>query len=396
MMRVTFSQINDTVQRNINRNYAKLANLQEQLSSGRRLNRPSDNPIDMKNNINYKAELALNNQLKRNIEDGQGWIGMTEVAMTDMNEVMQRLRVLALEGDNATMTGTERGYIGQEANQLLKQLVSLSNTTYKGDFIFGGTHGDKQIYNYEEGTAYSFPVNAVLASTFQAGVDNPMNTYSNNQIYQYKRLDPGSVSLNYVVAGVPNAAVEGTDYTVDYAEGTIRAVTGSAFETALGVVGPNAPVVNLTFNHYNKVNRENNGSVIREIEEGIKVRINVSADELFEDTASNLDLIGVSVDLLDGLKRNNTSKINAAISEIDTVFNNMKAAQSSNGARLNRFELTLDRNSNKKIEVSRLQSELEDVDFATAIMDFSMSENVYNASLKAGAKVILPSLGDYI
>src|SRR3989339_626680 len=97
MMRVTFTQINDTVMRNINYNAAKLSQLQEQLSSGRRLNRPSDNPIDMKNNINYKAELAQDGQFKHNIDDGAAWMAMTEVAMTDMNTLIQDIRERALQ-----------------------------------------------------------------------------------------------------------------------------------------------------------------------------------------------------------------------------------------------------------------------------------------------------------
>jgi flagellar hook-associated protein 3 FlgL len=393
MMRVTFTQINDMVQRNISNNYGKLANMQEQLSTGRRLNRPSDDPIDMKNNIGYKAEMAQNDQYKRNIQDGQAWLSMTEVAMTDMNDIMQKLRELAIQGSNDTLVGTERQYIGQEVNQLVNQLVSLSNSKYKGDFIFGGTNGDKQIYRYDQKTNYSFAPTGLGANTFQVGVDNPMTVYNDHKIYQYKRIDPGTLSLSYVTGGVTAAAVEGTDYTVNYANGTIRAVAGSAFETALNA-GPTT--VNLIFNNYYKVNQENSGSIYREIEEGVKPRVNMSADDVFEDPASNLDMIGVGLTLLDGLKKNDSSKINDTISSIDTIFNKMKAAESTNGAKVNRFDLTLTRTENRQIEVTRLQSDLEDLDFAQAMMEFNLSQNVYTASLQAGAKVILPTLGDYI
>ena len=65
MMRVTFTQINNNLQRNIMTNFSRIAELQEQLSTGRRLNRPSDAPVDMKNNLNLKAELAQGNQYKQ-------------------------------------------------------------------------------------------------------------------------------------------------------------------------------------------------------------------------------------------------------------------------------------------------------------------------------------------
>ncbi|MBL8027689.1 MAG: flagellar hook-associated protein FlgL, partial [Fibrobacteres bacterium] len=226
MNRVTFTQINDTVLRNISRNYKNLSSWQEKLSSGKRLNRPSDNPIDMKNNISYKAELSQTAQFKRNIEDGQAWISMTEVSMSNMNEIMQRMRELGIQASNDTMIGKEREYIAQEVDQLVRQLMALSNSTYKGDFIFGGTNGNKQIFDYKVGQTYTF-----TPGQFAAGVDNAMTVYSNQSMNQYKRIDPKTLSLSYDAGLGPVAAVEGTDFTVDYANGTIRAVAGSAFET---------------------------------------------------------------------------------------------------------------------------------------------------------------------
>jgi flagellar hook-associated protein 3 FlgL len=388
MNRVTFTQINDTVLRNISRNYKNLSSWQEKLSSGKRLNRPSDNPIDMKNNISYKAEMSQTAQYKRNIEDGQGWISMTEVAMNNMNEIMQRMRELGIQASNDTLIGQEREYIAQEVDQLVRQLMSLSNSTYKGDYIFGGTNADKMIYNYKTGENYSF-----TPGQFAAGVDNAMTVYGNNTMNQYKRIDPKTLSLSYDAGLGSVAAVEGTDFTVDYANGTLRAVAGSAFETAV-LGGP--VTVNVTFNHYDKVNKDNGGSILREIEQGVKPRINVSADELFDDTANNVNMFGVSVKMLDGLRSNNGEKIGNAIRDMDLVFAKIRATQSSNGARFNRFDLTLVRNESRQIELSRMQSKLEDLDFAEAITEFSLSENVFNASLKAGAKVIMPSLGNYI
>src|SRR3989339_349646 len=394
MMRVTFTQINDNVQRNLASNYAQLAKLQEQLSSGRRLNRPSDDPIDMKNNVNLKAELAQGTQYHRNIEDGLAWMNMTEVALTDMNELMQRLREQAVYAGNDTMTGTDRQYIAAEVEQLLRQVVSLTNSSYKGNFLFGGTNGDKQVYEYTTGTTFSFD-NSTPATTLGAvGTTNTMVTYSNREYYQYQRLDPNTVSVVIDPAGAGTRAIEGQDFTVDYANGTITAIAGGQLDFTLAPPPP--PTVAVTLSHYNKVNRENSSSIMREIEEGVSTRINISADEAFDDTQSGRELIGIILNFKDGLLKNNGTVINDSITEMDRIFENIRAAQSTNGARINRFELTRDRNESREIEVTRLQGELEDLDFAEAIMQFSMSENIYNASLRAGAKVILPTLGDFI
>jgi flagellin-like hook-associated protein FlgL len=266
--------------------------------------------------------------------------------------------------------------------------VSLTNSSYKGNYLFGGTNGDKIVYEYTEGTVHTFPANAA-GTLAAAGTPNAMMDYTDNKLYQFKRLDPGTVRIVLDPGGAGTVAVEGTDYTVDYAQGTITALAG-------GVLDGTTLPVQVTFNHYNKVNRENMGTILREIEQGVKVRINMSADEVFEDSAANIDMIGVVTELVDALNKNSGTRISGTITSIDKISDILRAAQSRNGAKVNRFELTTTRNDNRKIEISRLQSELEDLDFADAIMEFSLSENVYNASLRAGAKVILPTLGDYL
>ncbi|MDO5576913.1 MAG: flagellin, partial [Fibrobacter sp.] len=89
-------------------------------------------------------------------------------------------------------------------------------------------------------------------------------------------------------------------------------------------------------------------------------------------------------------------KINDAIGEIDSVFNNILSAQSENGAKINRFEVTLSRNENQTIETQSLRSSLEDAEYAETVTDFMLTQNVYNAALQTTAKLIQPSLVNFL
>ncbi len=74
----------------------------------------------------------------------------------------------------------------------------------------------------------------------------------------------------------------------------------------------------------------------------------------------------------------------------------MLSAQSKNGARINRFETTLDRNMEQFTSTSEIQSQLADTDLADAVMKYSTAENVYNAALKSAAVIIKQSLVNFL
>jgi flagellar hook-associated protein 3 FlgL len=126
------------------------------------------------------------------------------------------------------------------------------------------------------------------------------------------------------------------------------------------------------------------------------MQINISVDELTTDYASGTSLISTMIHLGQNLLRNNTAGIESAIGEIDSVFNTVLAAQSKNGARINRFETTVDRNSEQFTETTSLQSELEDAEMAETFTKYTTTQTVYDAALKSAAKIIQTSLVNYL
>ncbi len=138
------------------------------------------------------------------------------------------------------------------------------------------------------------------------------------------------------------------------------------------------------------------GDISREIEEGTTMPINISADEVLKDPKTGYDMIGTMIRFGQNLLQNKRNGIENGIGEIDAVFNIMLSAQSKNGARINRFETTLDRNTSQFTSTSEIQSQLADTDLAEAYMNYSVTENVYNSALKTAAKIIQPSLVNFL
>jgi len=145
-MRITFSTVNRNVQRNLSRRYSDMVGLQEQLSTGKRLRKPSDDPVDVANTIKLRAKELELGQYKRNIKDGLAVMGVASSAMASMNELLHRSRELAVQAANGTYTDSDRLYMQQEVDQLFRQMMSVVNTQFKGSYIFNGTNGNVPPY----------------------------------------------------------------------------------------------------------------------------------------------------------------------------------------------------------------------------------------------------------
>jgi flagellar hook-associated protein 3 FlgL len=407
-MRITFNTVNRHMQYVIGNRYEDLAKIQEQLATGKRLLRPSDDPVDVANDLKLRSKMSQLNQFKRNIEDGLGYMGVTDTAMYSMNELMQRMRELAIQGASDTQSDKERLYLAQEVEQLLRQMVGLTNSEYKGDYIFGGTHTKITPFPIEKSEAKSAQDYTDLKMAYYDASGFPLggtavqirNAFDTAPI---TNLIPGTFNLS--VGGVKMQ--EDTDYSVDYVAGTITILAGGP-NTALlsaNVLAPANYQVNnfkMTFEHISKGKDifgdvvATDGDVLREIERGIQIPINVTGDQVLNDQATGTNLFNVIIDLGQSLIHNSRTGVEDSISALDISFKNLLAAQSTNGARVNRFELTIERNDLQNTETTRQQAALEDVDYAKATMDFSTLQNVYTAALKSAGTVLQQTLANFI
>jgi len=136
---------------------------------------------------------------------------------------------------------------------------------------------------------------------------------------------------------------------------------------------------------------------------GIKdnLNVNVTGGDLFNNGANAVagDLpafIKVFDNYIAALDSGDISKVSSIIAELDDVHNNTLRVRADVGARMNRLELTLDRIENDIISFTKLMSLNEDVDEAEVMINLKNEENVYRASLAGGARIIMPTLLDFL
>ncbi len=135
------------------------------------------------------------------------------------------------------------------------------------------------------------------------------------------------------------------------------------------------------------------GDVSRTIGKGISLAVNVTGPEAF--SAGSDDLFGVLDDVVDQL-RNDPASLGTSLDRLDAVSASMRTALADVGARENRVDTALSTLSSTTLDTQSALSGVEDVDIASATMDLQMQEVAYQASLAATARVIQPSLVDFL
>lgn len=126
---------------------AKMSAAQEQMTTGRRINRPSDDPSGTATAMRARSEIADQQQYQRNGQDGLARLSVIDSTLQAMSNQIQKAYTLALQGANTGSNGsTSEGALATEVDQIQQDLLGSANTTYLGRPIFGGTTTNATAY----------------------------------------------------------------------------------------------------------------------------------------------------------------------------------------------------------------------------------------------------------
>lgn len=313
-MRITNNMMVSTMMRNMNDNLERMNKTQQQWATGKQFLVPSDDPIGVSKSLRLHTDVAELEQFKRNTDDAISWLDITETALKNTDDVLQRARELTVQASNGTNTPEDRLKIKEEITQLKGQLINISNRTYAGRYVFSGFKTDQELLN--ENGEYNFNLGQNEIIEYQVGVADTLVV----NVLGQKVFGIGDGDQNTVI----------TNEDVD-----------------------------------------------------------VSGEK-------KAQMIDVFTKLEQALDRNDDAEINVSIERIDNQLGNLLAVRAEVGAKMNRMEMTKNRLLDENINFTKLLSENEDADMAETVMKLKQEESVYNASLSIGARVIQPTLVDFI
>ncbi|HEV7523568.1 MAG TPA: flagellar hook-associated protein FlgL [Acidimicrobiia bacterium] len=131
----------------LQQSFQKLADLQGQAASLKRLSKPSDAPADVVSAMQLHAGLARGDQYSRNLSDATGWLGNADNALTSTVTQLQKVNDLVVQASNASLDASSRQAIATEIDSIRKSLIGVANTQYAGRPIFAGTASGDSAYD---------------------------------------------------------------------------------------------------------------------------------------------------------------------------------------------------------------------------------------------------------
>jgi len=122
---------------------------QEQISSGKTINQPSDNPGELGDVLELESELGNVNQVSQNLTQVTNQANTAETALENATTVLDQVNSLGEQGANSTTSASTRSALSQQVEQALSELVSISQTQYDGLYVFSGDNATQPSYQLD-------------------------------------------------------------------------------------------------------------------------------------------------------------------------------------------------------------------------------------------------------
>ena len=137
--RITQRAITDTALRGLQGNLSRLQELQQQLSSGRRIGGPSDDPSGAASAMTFRSQRAQGEQHLRNIDHATGRLTATDDALTNMSDRLRAVREMMIQSRSGAMNSDARSTLASQITSVRSEVVDLYNSRYLDRPVFGGT-----------------------------------------------------------------------------------------------------------------------------------------------------------------------------------------------------------------------------------------------------------------
>ncbi|GAB2677869.1 flagellar hook-associated protein FlgL [Thalassiella azotivora] len=289
-MRVTHKTISMNALANMQQSLGSTQRLTDKLSSGREIQRPSDDPPGTVTALQIRGDVRAQKQYARNADDSLGWLNQADSALQTTSSTLRRAQDLVIQGINGSNGPDSREAIAIEIETLRDGLLQVANTTYLDRPVFGGTTGSPVAY---------------------------------------------------------------TD-TYDY-EGT--------------------------------------GQVSRTLAPGVTMRADTPGDTVFGDGATSVFAL---LDRIAADLRTDPSALPAGLNELKTFQSRAVNALSDVGARFNRTDQLRSGAESAALDLQTQLAGVENIDLPKTIMELQLQQVAYQASLGATAKVLQPTLLDFL
>lgn len=455
-MRVTNKMLSNNMMLGLNKNMNQLNKLYDQMNSLKKIQRPSDDPIILGRSLKLRLNVLETDQYRTNVGEARSWMEISEKAIDNTHEIVNSIRHELVQAANGPLGTEDRKKTLETVKQLKNQLIQESNANYAGRHVFGGYKTDTKVlfdkavefddpddyltfkqkfteedietvgYREEEYYRIRLPygdINATkgqemsLGSGLEATVidstdlpEPPVESYFHpGKGEAYFMRDTGELILSKEDAEA--YMKEGQDFTISYSKSNFK--EGDPNPEIFFDFEEGDPTDPDSFTGYTDL--KSSQRIEYEVGIGTKMDINVLGKDIYDPlTLRDIDEL---IAILDGydtveaeINNEDSDKVNrskdetinlsklfsAGIGKMDESLKKVSGQLADLGSRMRRLELTEKRLGDDKISYTELLSRTEDVELEEAFIDFNTQYMVYQSALQVTAKVVQPTLMDFL
>lgn len=380
---------------------SNLNQTQEQISTGKRVNKPSDDPVAAARILKLDQELSRNETYQRNAGLAENRLQQEESTLASSVDIVQRVRELTVQAGNGSLSANDRKSISSEIKERLGQLAEITNTKdASGEYIFSGFQGTTAAFAKDASGSWVYQGDeGQRVLEIDDGVTVPISDHGKGIYASIPRAtfgesDPGNAPDARIdgVQVVDNGAFstvspDDITITVDATAGTITAVnsrTGDPLTT---------PTIPYTSGEPFEIAGVQ--ATITDAADGDEFSIRAGEKQSVFATIENL------IDGLDNIDKGSPAGqaayddlIASSLQNLDNAQESIVQKQTELGGRLNAVESTSSFLEDSSVYSKEIRSELQDVDYAEAISNLSFQSFVLQAAQQSFAQVSRLSLFD--
>ncbi len=413
--RVTPGYMQNDFLYNIKNQAETMQKKQTELSSGLKVNLPSDDPANMINYMKWesgKQDIAKFNNIigsyknKMNIVDGH---------LGSMGDSLHRARELVVQAANGTYTKEDRVAMSTEIDQIIRQLVADANSEYKGNPLFGGTSTRTQPYRITENVDPSS--NTPLVSTvtyFGNAQERVMDIGKNDRITSAlpgtSIFETTTTTINgnrdvsgYVASQDSRILIEGVEIPIltgDNLETIAQKINNTELSVKATIETNGDGISNFRLTSISArqpwLQDISGGTVLQDlgiIDAGTEGPRNYSTEALVQKESIFDTLINVKDQLLED---DVLALGGASLGQIDQSFSNVLRYRTYTGAVTERLEKTYARNETEALYLADSAANAINTDFTKSVTELKMAEFAHQTALNIGGRIMPTTLMDFL
>tara|TARA_R110002073_G_scaffold56029_3_gene143043 strand:- start:2620 stop:3825 length:1206 start_codon:yes stop_codon:yes gene_type:complete len=401
-MRISTGTLYDASVKILQQQQADLFKTQQQISTGKRILTPADDPIGSAQVLNISQSASLNTQYATNRNSASSSLGLVENVLQGVTTLIQNVHTATVSAGNPILSDTDRKSIATELRGRLDELIGLANTTDKSEqFLFSGFQGNtKPFTRSASGVQYNGDqgqrLTQVSATRQLAASDSGSNIF--------ERIKNG----NGVFTTTANSTNVGTGIVDTGLVATPASLTGDNYQITFSVAGVTTYDIldTTTGTPVSAGNPYTNGNAINF--DGIQFSISgapKNGDQFTVAPSTNQSLFKTIDDLISVLETPAsgqpggtvlTNGLNTALKNLDHGLDHILSVRSSVGARLQEIDSLESVGSDLDIQFQQTLSQLQDVDLAEAISTLTRQQLFLEAAQKSFTTISRLSLFEFL